>query len=266
MSRRLLLLIGVAGLAPAALFACVGSGESPPLGGDPEAGTEDADGAVGSEDGSVVDAPGADAVVGCPGPEASTFADDFEGRADLRGCWDSFFRAARFDASAALSADGGGTSFHIRSGPGAAGPVEGTYLAKTVAAKAPATVKWRFAVNEIANLGDPQSGYLALKVLYKTAAASPASVGIAVGVPNATMINPYVQGGSLGTYVTREGWHDAELRVDTTMTLRIDGTLRSTLVGAQSPAEIVGIELGMTAGTVIGTTDVVYDDVVVVTD
>lgn len=206
----------------------------------------------------------------CP-PDAARFEDDFEGRSDLLGCWTAFTPPARFDASVAvttLPGEDAGSAFHIAiAGLGEKLPVT-THLARALAVKAPARVTWRFRV-DLPSLNDPKSGFYPFSLRYGyTENGTPREGGVRmiIGAPTADRLSAFLEGTSPVTVIDLDSnvWHDAALLVGPTIELSVDDRPCSEIaVPGGTPTEIVRIELGLTAGTILGAYDILYDDVLV---
>ncbi len=230
-------------------------------------------------DGSVADEAASPAVVdgattpdvapppGCPSDEVR-FEDDFEGRSDLLGCWTAFTPPKHFDASVGVTKQGedAGSAFHIAiAGNGEALPVT-THLARTLSVSAPARVTWRFRI-DLPSLNDPKSGFYPFNLRYAymdNGVPRESGVRMIIGAPTENQLSAFLEGTTPVTVTDLDSnvWHTATLLVGPTITLAVDQRPCSEIVlSGATPTEIVRIELGLTAGTILGAYDILYDDV-----
>lgn len=204
--------------------------------------------------------------------DGGTFADDFEGLRDLRGCWTAFTPPTQFDASVGITKLPGadaGSAFHIAiAGNGEAAPVT-THLARALSIKAPAQVRFRFRV-DLPSLNDAKSGFFPLNVRVgheEDGGVKESGVRMIIGAPSETQLSAFLEGTSPVTVADLDSarWHDAALLIGQSIELTVDGRPCSEITpsAGDAPTDIVRIELGLTAGTVLGTYDILYDDVAV---
>ena len=173
-----------------------------------------------------------------------------------------------FDASVGITKQGddAGSAFHIAiSGSGEQLPVT-THLARTLSVSAPARVTWRFRIN-LPSLNDPKSGFYPFNLRYAymdEGIPREEGVRMIIGAPSENQLSAFLETSSVNVFdLDSAVWHDAALVVGQSIQLTVDERPCSVIpipVGA-TPTEIVRIELGLTAGTILGTYDILYDDV-----
>lgn len=173
-----------------------------------------------------------------------------------------------FDASVGITKQGAdaGNAFHIAiAGNGEALPVT-THLARTLSVSAPARVTWRFRIN-LPSLDDPKSGFYPFNLRYgytENGIPREGGVRMIIGAPTENQLSAFLEGTPPTTVdLDSNLWHEAALIVGQSIQLLVDGAPCSVVPvpGGAMPTEIVRIELGLTAGTILGTYEMLYDDV-----
>jgi hypothetical protein len=270
-SRRLWGVAIVALASGVSWLACIGEdpmgvSASPEESGVGDAGDAGAgDAGAGDAGGPVEDSsPGDAATTGCR-VDGQRFIDDFEARSDPLGCWSEYSTQSRFDASVEITpvSDGGGNTFRILiSGDGSSGGGIDVGLKRVFDLNVPAVVTWRFRV-DLPNLGGSQNGFTALTLSYLSSLGVATPIPVIVGAPNDTQLSVFLQGTPPQVVdLDSARWHTARLEVGSGIELCIDERPCTARVppGA-APARVVELELGVSAGTILGTYEAIYDDV-----
>lgn len=257
----------------ASLFACTGDDPTLSSGGGVDAGTGEA--AVTPDANVVV---GVDSAVdGAPAcSTALPFRDDFEGRSDLKGCWDGLTKsgalASTSNGELGLAALNHG--FRVTLVPPDAGaPSQGAvYLAKKVdPAPAPVRLAFKWTAEDFPAGGDGSNGLYAVEIVYRykdgDGNGQAGSISMAFGVKD-KVINPYFKGGPFTPTAVLEGGP-----YQTTLTLSALGELKlsTTAAGVDRVASlpaggdyaITEIRIGVTeVGSITGSWSLFFDDVI----